>query len=75
MVRTFNVSNFQQYVERHFLTFVQIIISESTVTRLDLIWDFYPDQSLTQEKRGQHPSFVTRTLFKNKADLFRFIGQ
>ena len=55
MVRTSKVANFQQPVERHFLTFVQSMISESTITRLDLIWDSYPDQSLTrltQDKRG-----------------------
>ena len=40
------LANFQQYVERHFLTFVQSMISESTITRLDLIWDSYPKQSL-----------------------------
>ena len=55
MARSIKVTNFQQYVECHFLTFVQSLISESTITRLDLIWDSYPDQSLkrlTQEKRG-----------------------
>ena len=55
MVRTIKVANFQQYVERHFLTFVQSMISESTITRLDLIWNTYPDQSLTrltQDKCG-----------------------
>ena len=55
MARTIKVANFQQYVERHFLTFVQSMISESTITRLDLIWNTYSDQSLTrltQDKRG-----------------------
>ena len=55
MVRTIKVANFQQYVECHFLTFVQSMKSESIITRLDLIWDSYPDQSLTrltQEKGG-----------------------
>ena len=55
MVRTIKVANFYQYVERHFLTFVQSMISETTITRLEMIWDSYPDQSLTrltQDKRG-----------------------
>ena len=55
MVRPTKAANFQQYVERHFFPFVQSMTSASTITRLDLIWDTYPDQSLerlTQEKRG-----------------------
>ena len=43
------------YVECHFLPFVQSMISESTITTLDLIWVSYLDQSLTrltQEKRA-----------------------
>ena len=31
------------------------MISETTITRLEMIWDSYPDQSLTrltQDKRG-----------------------
>ena len=47
MVRTIKIANFQKYVECHFLTFVQSMKSESIITRLDLIWDSYPDQSLT----------------------------
>ena len=51
MVRTIKVANFQQHVECHFLTFVQSIKSDSTITRLDLMWDSYPDQSLTRLTR------------------------
>ena len=43
MVRTSKVANFLQYVERHFLTFFQSTISESTITRLNLIWVSYLD--------------------------------
>ena len=48
MVGTIKAATFQQYVERHFLTFVQSMISEFTIIRLDLICDSYPDQSLTR---------------------------
>ena len=90
VVRTIKVANFQQYVERDFLTFVQSMLSESTITRLDLIWDFHPDQSLTrlaQEKgacrtkiRGSTPIPGDRLeqflkTSENKADLIRFILQ
>ena len=55
MVRTIKVANFQQYVKCHSSTFVQSMKSESIIIRFDLIWDSYPDQSLTcltQEKGG-----------------------
>lgn len=55
MVRPTKAANFSQYMERHFVPFIQSMVSESTVTRLDLIWDTYPDDSLkrqAQEKRG-----------------------
>ena len=67
MVRTIKVSNFQHYVERHFLTFVQSIISESTITRLDLIWDSYPDQLY------YIPRMMTRSHPSNSAKLSQFM--
>ena len=66
------------------------MISLSTITKLNLIWDFHPDQNLTrltQEKRGWRikvqgstpiPDDRPEQFFKtpeNKANLFRFIGQ
>ena len=55
MVRTIKNEKCQKYVECHFLTFVQSMISECTITRLDLICDSYLNQRLTrlkQEKRA-----------------------
>ena len=66
------------------------MISESTITRLDLIWNTYPDQNLTrltQDKRGCRTKVQVSTpipawwleqfvkIPENKADLSRFIGQ
>ena len=82
--------NFQQYVKRHFLTFVQSMISESTIQRLDQIWNYHPDQSLTrltQENGGCRTKIHGSTPMpgdrleqflktpENKAGLIRFIGQ
>ena len=66
------------------------MISESTITRLDFIWDSYPDQSLTrltQEKAGCRTKIHGSTHIpgdrleqflktpENKDDLIRLIGQ
>ena len=90
VVRTTKVANFQQYVERHFLTFVQSMISESTITRPDFIWDSHPDQSLprlTHEKDSCRTKIYGSTPIpgvrleqflktpENKAGLIRLICQ
>ena len=73
MVGIIKVANFQQYVERHFLTFVQSMISDDIGVHNNQSW---PDlgflswskiDTFTPKEtwfRGQHPSlWSTRTFF------------
>ena len=42
MIRPTKATDFQQYVDHHFIPYVASVISEST-SRVDIIWDTYPD--------------------------------
>ena len=60
MVRPTYGTNYQQYVVRHFMPFITNYLTNST-SRLDIIWDIYPDHNLkaqAQAKRG-NPGVTT----------------
>ena len=60
MVRPTYGTNYQQYVVRHFMPFITNSLTNST-SRLDIIWDIYPDHNLkaqAQAKRG-NPGVTT----------------
>ena len=49
MVRPTYGRNYQQYVVRHFMPFITNSLTNST-SRLDIIWDIYPDHNLRQNE-------------------------
>ena len=60
MVRPTYGINYQQYVVRHFVPFITNSLTNST-SRLDIIWDIYPDHNLkaqAQANRG-NPGVTT----------------
>ena len=60
MVRPTYGTNYQQYVVHHFMPFITNSLTNST-SRLDIIWDIYPDQNLKAQalaKRG-NPGVTT----------------
>ena len=60
MVRPTYGTNYQQNVVRHFMPFITNSLTNST-SRLDIIWDIYPDHNLkaqAQAKRG-NPGVTT----------------
>ena len=60
MVRPAFGTNYQQYVVRHFMPFITNSLTNSK-SRLDIIWDIYPDHNLkaqAQAKRG-NPGVTT----------------
>ena len=91
MVRPTYGTNYQQYVVRHFMSFITNSLTNST-SRLDIIWDNYPDHNLkaqAQAKRG-NPGVTTivegstpvsrdwnefLANSRNKVQLFRFLSK
>ena len=54
MIRPTKDTDFQQYVDHHFIPYIASAISEST-SRVDIIWDTYPDHNIkaqTESRRG-----------------------
>ena len=54
MIRPTKATDFQQYVDHHFIPYIASVISESA-SRAAIIWDTYPDHNIkaqTQSRRG-----------------------
>ena len=62
MVRPTKARNFQEYATRHVTPYVESSVAGTPITRLDIIWDTYPENNLkmqTQEKRGASTAYRT----------------
>ena len=86
MIRPTKATDFQQYVDHHFIPYIASAISEST-SRVDIIWDTYPDHIIkaqTQSRRGTPGAPSTPIPYdrkkllgnaENKIQLFRYLSK
>ena len=91
MIRPTKATDFQQYVDHHFIPYIASVISEST-SPVDIIGDTYPDHNIkaqTQSRRGTPGEKTVVAPFtpiphdwkkflgfaENKIELFRYISK
>ena len=61
MIRPTKATDFQQYVDHYFIPYISSFICEST-SRVDIIWDTYPDYNIEAQTQSRRGSMVQKTV-------------